>query len=285
MKNTHPGKFVLIEGLNGAGKTTQAQLLAKWLRDIGVAAEFNHEPTTERFGYLIRKIIDRKPCVPFAYELRACVNGLLIKNVLARRLKYSGYPLKKSFLVLLKRSLEKLINKVELTEEERQSIFIADRLYDIALNITPKLRCGVSIIQDRYDISSYIHGMASGLPFNVLQRWHKLCLGRYYLVPDLVIYYWAPMDVAMSRNNQSGKIIDIYEKEIEFLKNIERAALELFHIPTLEPFLNKGVYCKGTLNIWDDAEVPYYWINAEGTKEEVFKITKNIITDHFKMIN
>ncbi|HNW96423.1 MAG TPA: hypothetical protein PLQ44_01655 [Candidatus Paceibacterota bacterium] len=284
MKNIYAGKFILIEGLNGAGKTTQAKLLVQWLKSVGVTAKFNHEPTKERFGYLIRKIVDQEQPYPsFVCDLRDGIKKLLQKDSLAQRQKYPGRPLKQSFLLILKRALEKLINQVELTEEERQVIFVADRFYDVVLNIIPKLESGTWIVQDRYDVSNYIHSMASGLSFDVLHKWHNFCMGKFYLIPDLVIYYWAPMDVAMRRNNQSGKIIDIYEKKIEFLKSIERAALELFHIPTLEPLLKKGSYCKGILKIQNGDERPYYWINAEGTKEDVFKVTQEIITRHFEM--
>ena len=55
LTNIHPGKLIVIEGLDGSGTTTQADLLNKWLLYEG----FNNvwktqEPTTGPIGALIR---------------------------------------------------------------------------------------------------------------------------------------------------------------------------------------------------------------------------------------
>jgi dTMP kinase len=40
-----PGRFVVLEGIDGSGKTTQAKLLAAWLRDRGREVLETFEPT------------------------------------------------------------------------------------------------------------------------------------------------------------------------------------------------------------------------------------------------
>lgn len=50
------GLFVLIEGLDGAGKSTQAQKLANHLRDTGREALYLREPTNGEWGQKIRQI-------------------------------------------------------------------------------------------------------------------------------------------------------------------------------------------------------------------------------------
>ena len=47
-------KFIVIEGLDGSGKTTQIRLLAKRLRDMGRDVFETAEPTTNATGGLIR---------------------------------------------------------------------------------------------------------------------------------------------------------------------------------------------------------------------------------------
>ncbi len=52
--------LVAIEGIDGAGKTTQAKMLVKWLRKIGVNAYYTSEPTNGILGKLIKKLIRKK---------------------------------------------------------------------------------------------------------------------------------------------------------------------------------------------------------------------------------
>lgn len=49
-----PGKFIVIEGLDGSGKSTQARLLAEKLTAAGRRAHCTAEPTSSALGGLIR---------------------------------------------------------------------------------------------------------------------------------------------------------------------------------------------------------------------------------------
>ena len=51
------GKFIVIEGLDGCGKTTQTEILAKRLRDEGKEVFVTREPTDSDAGRLLRKIL------------------------------------------------------------------------------------------------------------------------------------------------------------------------------------------------------------------------------------
>ncbi len=48
------GKFIVFEGTDGSGKSTQMRLLSDYLRARGVACALTHEPTTSPFGMLLR---------------------------------------------------------------------------------------------------------------------------------------------------------------------------------------------------------------------------------------
>lgn len=52
------GKFIVIEGLDGAGTTTQSRRLVEWLRERGEEAEWTAEPTDGPIGRLIRDAIE-----------------------------------------------------------------------------------------------------------------------------------------------------------------------------------------------------------------------------------
>jgi dTMP kinase len=53
------GRFVVVEGLDGAGTTTQAQRLAEALRERrGIESELTHEPTNGPIGAVLRQAIE-----------------------------------------------------------------------------------------------------------------------------------------------------------------------------------------------------------------------------------
>ena len=51
------GKFIVFEGIDGAGKTTQVELLAKNLRERGREVSLSAEPTTLESGKAIRRAL------------------------------------------------------------------------------------------------------------------------------------------------------------------------------------------------------------------------------------
>ncbi len=50
-------KFIVVEGLDGTGKTTQIKILAEYIRAKGIPAEITAEPTAHPTGKLIRRIL------------------------------------------------------------------------------------------------------------------------------------------------------------------------------------------------------------------------------------
>ncbi|AHF79688.1 dTMP kinase [Thermococcus paralvinellae] len=51
------GIFIVLEGIDGAGKSTQAKLLAKWFEKRGYEVVLTKEPTDTAFGKLIRRLV------------------------------------------------------------------------------------------------------------------------------------------------------------------------------------------------------------------------------------
>ena len=52
------GRFIVFEGLDGAGTTTQVARLASWLRDRGIDVELTKEPSTGPIGAVLRQAIE-----------------------------------------------------------------------------------------------------------------------------------------------------------------------------------------------------------------------------------
>lgn len=55
-----PGRFLVLEGLDGAGTTTQARLLGERLRAAGRSAHVTAEPSGGPVGALIRQVLTRR---------------------------------------------------------------------------------------------------------------------------------------------------------------------------------------------------------------------------------
>lgn len=76
-ENSHKGKFIVFEGLDGSGQSTQAQLLKDYLeKDKKVSALLTKEPTSEPpIGVLIRQILKKEISVsPAALQLLFCAD-------------------------------------------------------------------------------------------------------------------------------------------------------------------------------------------------------------------
>src|SRR5467141_2495025 len=63
---TAPGRFIVFEGLDGAGTTTQARLLAEWLQKQGRTVYLAHQPSEGPVGLLIRQILAGRAATPQA---------------------------------------------------------------------------------------------------------------------------------------------------------------------------------------------------------------------------
>ena len=57
MKNKFSGKFIVLDGPDGCGKTTQTKLLAEYLKKQGVEVVKTHDPGGTAIGDKIRKLL------------------------------------------------------------------------------------------------------------------------------------------------------------------------------------------------------------------------------------
>jgi dTMP kinase len=55
------GVLITFEGVEGSGKTTQMQRLARWLKSRGYRAELTSEPDGTPLGAAIRRLFERRP--------------------------------------------------------------------------------------------------------------------------------------------------------------------------------------------------------------------------------
>jgi dTMP kinase len=90
VKNNYPGKFIVIEGLDGSGQSTQVELLRKFLTNKGYKVLKTKEPTKDsQAGRKIEKILFEKEKVS-PWELQKLFvqdRKLHLKNIIIPALK------------------------------------------------------------------------------------------------------------------------------------------------------------------------------------------------------
>ena len=64
--------YIVFEGIDGAGKSTQIQLLKEWLEANGLEVEALVEPTDSEIGKLIRKILQRRDATTERVQKTLC---------------------------------------------------------------------------------------------------------------------------------------------------------------------------------------------------------------------
>ena len=110
------GKFIVFEGTDGSGKSTQMKMLGKYLKTKGIPVYGTHEPTESPFGALLRSCLtgrvetdERAIAALFAADridhITNSVNGLLKKldegvSVLCDRYYFSSFAYNGGFVPL-----------------------------------------------------------------------------------------------------------------------------------------------------------------------------------------
>lgn len=196
--------FIVFEGLTCSGKSTQSKLLAERFTKEGYASRWNAEPTGGFFGTLIRTIIDET---------------LAVYSVEGLRRIYDSFPeLREKKSVS---GIEYIIHKIErgkpLYELERQILFICDRLDNIVHTVRPLRDSRTIVVQDRYELSTFTHGVSGGVSYATLRTAQESILGDLHIVPDILVYISVSPETALARLGRRGGI-SIYDELSQFVR-------------------------------------------------------------------
>lgn len=196
-KNHYPGQFIAFEGLDGSGKSTQAELLLSYLRERKRKVHLTSEPT------------------------RYLIGGLI-----------------KSFIT----------HDWNSTPECLQLLFAADRAHHLNKEIMPLLKKGVTVISDRYFLSSLAFGS-----LEVKDRDWLFGINKIFILPDLTFILKVRPEVCVQRMAKERLSFSLFEKE----KKLEKIWRNYQNLP--KKFKN------------------VYIIKGEGPVEEVFSEVKALL--------
>ena len=168
------GAFIVLEGIDGAGTTTQANALREHFRHTGRRAFFTHEPSDGPVGMLIRLALQGR-LVGGNYETHDEDDGAA-----------GDASFDPTALALL---------------------FAADRADHVAAQVRPNLDAGRIVVCDRYLLSTLAYqGETSD------EAW-LLQINRPAIVPDLTLFLDLPPAEALERMRGSRWKKDLFETQ------------------------------------------------------------------------
>ncbi len=166
------GRFIVLEGIDGSGTTSQGQRLVASLEAAGIRARFTCEPSAGPLGKQLRQLLsgggDEASC---AWDTLAL-------------------------------------------------LFAADRLDHVARELRPALAAGITVVCDRYDLSSLAYqlashqsagGAADAASAEATLAWLR-ALNQRALRPELTVVLDVDPDVAEARRASRGAPPELFER-------------------------------------------------------------------------
>jgi dTMP kinase len=156
------GRFLVLEGIDGSGTTTQLDRAVAYVSSLGFPALPTREPSTGPIGRLLREALLGRLGLPEGASMDGRTMALL---------------------------------------------FAADRIDHLQREIEPQLASGMTVISDRYLLSSLAYQAEEA------EREWVLGLARGILRPDLTLFLDLPVEVAAQRRTAAGRPVERYDAD------------------------------------------------------------------------
>ena len=178
MQHLSKGKFIVFEGLDGAGTSTQVLLLRDWLTAREIRCLTTKEPSNGPFGAEIRKAIEGRTRVdPRALALAFAADR-------------TDHLFHWSFL-----------------GDESGEINAGNRsLRTEDTGVDALLKRGVWVVCDRYVVSSYAYQLAQGLNLEWLQE-----INRFAIDPNLTIWIDTEVEECFRRIGNRTTHLELFD--------------------------------------------------------------------------
>jgi len=178
--NTSSGKLIVVEGIDGSGKSTQIDLIYKWLSEKGKSVYFS---------------------------------------------EWNSSPLVKSTTKEGKKSKAFTPTTFSLI----QAADFADRWEN---EILPMLKAGVIVLADRYAFTGFARDVARGVDPDWVRN-----LYSFAYMPDMVLYFKVPLEVAVERITSGRTKLKYYEAGMDLkLADKRTTSFELFQDKILKEY-------------------------------------------------
>ncbi|ASC71989.1 Thymidylate kinase [Halomicronema hongdechloris C2206] len=193
------GKLIVLEGIEGCGKTTQLGYLHRWLRTQPLIQALRGQ------GQIGDIIITREPGgTPLGGELRQ--------------------------LLLTQTTTTAIAARTELL------LYAADRAQHVEEVLSPALARGCLILCDRYvDSTVAYQGYGRGIDLTLIEQLNQIATGG--LVPDLTLWLQLGATTGLARSRQRGSIDRMEQADVAFHQRVQQGfeALAAAHPQRIVP--------------------------------------------------
>lgn len=187
------GRFIVFEGVEGCGKTTQIAQLQTWLQHSGVLERLQMQ------GYCSDVVVTREPG---GTHLGAGIRHLLLHHLVEE---------------------EPMQNRTELL------LYAADRAQHVDGFLLPYLAKGALILCDRYTDSTIAYqGYGRQLDRDLINQLNAIATGG--LESDLTLWLDVDVEVGLARAKRRGIGDRIEQATIEFHRRVQQGFTELANI-------------------------------------------------------
>ena len=231
IKNSYTGKYIMFEGVEGGGKTTQVAMLVNKLQEMNLLVFAVKEPDSKNvFGrlahaiYTCESLYDELPS-----KLLECVNS--------PRYEFVKEATNESGRVHITH-FEEIMREVQNGNHGNvpmllQLSMIFSRLELVMADVIPQLKQGTNVISDRGFLSTLAYGMMDGLDWRQLLEFHDYILGENFIAPDITFVFDIAPEEGLRRTleKQGGKT-ERHDK-LETLQKVREAYLTLIKAPEL----------------------------------------------------
>lgn len=287
------GILIQFEGLTCSGKSTHAMLTWQYISEQGIPCVYQAEPTQRIFGKVIREYIEHKHVGFDSASNRRFMAA--VETMLMRIGKFPRWDMNKSLLEKFNTEILETCRLLrtgeKISEMQMQYLYLLDRAADIADSILPLLEVGVSVVQDRFDFSTYAYGGSVGLKIEDLYAMHQAVLGHLYekATPSLFFYIDVKPETAFERLQKSGKEMDRFEK-LEIMRNTADVykkainyAREVERFQKTNSFVSPGsagMYYNDTKPLYEKPGTRIAWIDGNKELDEVFTDISRLVQQY-----
>lgn len=191
-RNPYKGKYIVIEGIDGSGKSTQVQRIKASLEQRGVRVLETAEPNThDVIGKLIREVLSAKVSVP-----PVAIQYLFSANRASTHLEIIHPALERGEVVISHRCFWSAVAYGMVDRE--------DSVKDEALRLASTQR------GEQAPRQTWLRQDKAGNQILIAQS--ILSMYHQFIVPDYTFYLRVSVDTAIDRISEMGKKTEIYEK-------------------------------------------------------------------------